>query len=84
MPQEELILEKLDRLMEYNKQQDKKLQEVHEIVTGNGNPSNGMVVKQTKHEAETKASLNNVFVQLKLHWGLFIVVIGVLVKSVFF
>ena len=70
--------------MEYNKQQDEKLREVHEIVTGNGNPDSGMVVKQAKHEAETKACLKSIFTQLRLHWGIFIIIISALVKVVFF
>ena len=71
---------KLDQIIEYNQRQDKSISEIHKIVTGNGNPENGLIVKTTRMSEKIK----NMTTTLKIHWGLLILVIGVAVKTAFF
>lgn len=71
---------KLDQILEYNKRQDKLIGEIHKVVHGNGNPENGLIVKCTRM-SEKIISLSRT---AKVHWGLFVLLIGIAVRSVFF
>ena len=75
---------KLDQIIEYNKRQDKSIAEIHKIVTGNGTPENGLVVKQARMSEKITA----ICATLKIHWAFLISIslttIGAIIKVAFF
>lgn len=74
------INHKLSNLLEYNKRQDKNVAVISEILTGNGDPQKGIVYEIAKAREQRK----NIFTTLKLHWGLFVLIIGAIIKVAFF
>ena len=77
---DEVFEQKLNEIIEYNKRQDKLIGKVHEILTGNGDPEKGLVVRHTRLSERIK--LNSAM--LKIYGSLLIIVIGAIVKLAFF
>ena len=75
---------KLDQIIEYNKRQDVKIDEIHKVIHGNGNPETGLIVKTTRMSEK----INAICSTLKIHWALLgsivLTVIGGVVKMAFF
>ena len=79
-----ILLEKLDNILEYNKRQDKAIADIHKIVTGNGTPESGLIVKQARMSEKITA----ICATLKIHWAFLISIslttIGAIIKVAFF
>ena len=75
---------KLDQIIEYNQRQDKAIAEIHKTIHGNGNPENGLVVKQARMSEKITA----ICATLKIHWAFLISIslttIGAIIKVAFF
>ncbi len=84
----DIFLLKLDQLLEYNKRQDERIGTIHTIITGNGNPERGLIVKHARLEEKTESKLESIARTLKQHWGILIgtamTVIGAVIKIAFF
>ena len=59
---------KLDEIIDYNKRQDKLIGEIHEVIHGNGNPEDGLIVKHTRTDERSKSNAR----QLAIHWALIV------------
>ena len=81
---DEIFDNKLDQIIEYNKRQDQKIDEIHKVIHGNGNPENGLIVKTTRMSEKIHAICST----LKIHWafiiGICTIVIGAVLKLSFF
>jgi len=80
----EVIGIKIDQLLEYNKRQDTRIGTIHKILTGNGEPEEGMVVKY----ARLSEVVEGIKKTLNQHWAILIgvsmTVIGAVIKVVAF
>lgn len=74
------IESKLNVIIDQNREQNIKISDIHKTIHGNGNPDNGLVVKHAKLGERISA----ISTQMKLHWGIFLMLIGVIVKIAFF
>jgi len=84
---DELILYKLDELKAGNKKQDETTNKILVLLTGNGKPENGLIVKHHKLVERVKSNTD----VLSKHWrmlsaiaiGVFGTIFGVLFKIVY-
>ena len=72
-----VFLEKLDRIVEQNKAQSKLIEKMNKTIHNDGN---GLVVRITRGEEQRK----QIFSTLKIHWGLYFIMFGAVIKLVFF
>ena len=70
-----VIEEKLNQILEYNKRQDERISEIHQIVTGNGTPENGLIVKTTRLSEKLVA----IGATLKTHWIMIWAIFGAII-----
>ena len=70
-----LIMTKIDRIISDNENQNKQLAKIEVLITGNGNPDNGLIVKSTK----LTSRVDGIISTLRIHWGLFATLISALV-----
>lgn len=76
----ELTNKKLDDVLRYNKKQDENITIISEILRGNGNPQKGIVFEMAKIQEQLKSLCST----LKIHWGLFVVILTAIIKLAFF
>ena len=80
----EIIIFKLNSLLDYNKRQDERIGTIHKIITGNGNPERGLAVKHARLEEKTESRFESIARTLKQHWsiliGIAMTVIGAVIK----
>jgi len=70
-----LIMNKIDQILSDNMKQNKQLDKIEVLITGNGNPDNGLIVKSTK----IASKVDGIISTLKIHWGLFATLISALI-----
>ena len=68
-----IFKKQLDNILEYNKRQDKLIGDIHKIIYGNGEVDKSWIHK-----------FAIISTTLKLHWGLFEIILGFLTKLLFF
>ena len=78
-----LIMSKIEQIFEANNRQNIQLDKIENLITGNGNPDNGLIVKSTKIASKVDGIVNT----LKIHWGILGAIlsglIGISIKVVF-
>ena len=81
---DEIFEHKLNQILEYNKRQDKMIDDIHKVIHGNGNPELGLVVKGARKDEIIKSHTST----LKIHWafiiGICTIVIGAVIRLSFF
>ena len=59
-----------------NPEQERKLNDIHKALYGNGDKSGGLITMINIQGEKFK----NIGATLKIHWGLFIIIIGVIIR----
>ncbi len=62
----DVLLEKINQILEQNRDQNQKIDDIHKVIYGNGDPEKGIVVKMTR----TNECLKSVTSTLRIHWVL--------------
>ena len=84
---DETILLKLENILEYNARQDEAISKILIILTGNGDPEKGLIVKHHKLVERVKSNTD----VLSKHWrmlsaiaiGVFGTIFGVFIRMVY-
>ena len=66
---ESIVMEKLNQMSD-------KLNDIHVIVTGNGNPENGLVVKLARCDEQTKANCSRLKIISGKLWALIFILVS--------
>lgn len=56
----------VDHVLEYNDRQDKKINDIHTVIHGNGEPEKGLATKFSRLDEKIKSILKHV----NIHWAL--------------
>jgi len=70
-----IVMVKIDQILADNIRQNNQLNKIEVLITGNGNPDNGIIVKTTK----LTSKVENLCTTLKIHWGLLATLVGSLI-----
>ena len=81
--QNSVINVKLDSLLDYNKRQDNRIGEIHKILTGNGTPESGVVVKQARISEKLTAIAGTLKTHWIMIWAILTALIGIGITSIF-
>ena len=70
-----IVMSKIDQILADNLRQNDQLNKIEVLITGNGNPDNGIIVKTTK----LTSKVDNLCAALKIHRGLLVTIAGSLI-----
>ena len=60
------INKRVGNILKYNENQDKKINDIHEVIYGNGDTEKGLATKHSRLDEKVKSMVKTI----KIHWGL--------------